>query len=45
MDTKSENLKTNEQIIEELTKDLEGSCIKVDENSASKDSKCKVNSE
>ena len=41
MDTKSENLKTNEQIIEELTKDLEGSCIKVDENSASKDSNAK----
>lgn len=37
MDTKSESLKTNEQIIEELTKDLESSCIKVDENSASKD--------
>lgn len=37
MDGKSESLKTNEQIIEELTKDLESSCIKVDEKSASND--------
>ncbi|CAL7939315.1 unnamed protein product [Xylocopa violacea] len=32
MENRSEDLKTNEQIIEELTKDLESSCIRVDEN-------------
>lgn len=37
MDGKPESLKTNEQIIEELTKDLESSCIKVDEKSAPND--------
>ncbi|XP_076294042.1 tetratricopeptide repeat domain 1 [Lasioglossum baleicum] len=36
MDTGSEcGLKTNEEIIEELTKDLESSCIRVDENCSS----------
>lgn len=36
MDTGSEcDLKTNEEIIEELTKDLESSCIRVDENCSS----------
>ncbi|OAD60236.1 Tetratricopeptide repeat protein 1 [Eufriesea mexicana] len=38
MDDKFQGLKTNEQIIEELTKDLESSCIAVNDNhSASKD--------
>ncbi|KAK1130274.1 hypothetical protein K0M31_018412 [Melipona bicolor] len=37
MDDKSEGLKTNEQIIEELTRDLESSCIKVDDDAASND--------
>ncbi|XP_043794641.1 tetratricopeptide repeat protein 1 [Apis laboriosa] len=32
MDDKSECLKTNEEIIEELTKDLESSCIKENDN-------------
>lgn len=32
MDDKSERLKTNEEIIEELTKDLESSCIKENDN-------------
>ncbi|XP_076765303.1 tetratricopeptide repeat domain 1 [Xylocopa sonorina] len=32
MENRSEDLKTNEQIIEELTKDLESSCIRIDEN-------------
>lgn len=32
MDDKSECLKTNEEIIEELTKDLENSCIKENDN-------------
>lgn len=32
MDEKSERLKTNEEIIEELTKDLESSCIKENDN-------------
>lgn len=32
MDEKLQGLKTNEQIIEELTKDLESSCIAVNDN-------------
>lgn len=32
MDAKCSEIKTNEQIIEELTKDLKSSCIKVDED-------------
>lgn len=31
---KSQKLQSNEEVIEELTKDLESSCIKVDENSS-----------
>ncbi|XP_047352968.1 tetratricopeptide repeat protein 1 [Vespa velutina] len=37
MDNKCENVKTNEEIIEELTKDLESSCIKEDEISMAKE--------
>lgn len=37
MDKKCETVKTNEEIIEELTKDLESSCIKEDEISMAKD--------
>lgn len=38
MDSKQENLKSNKEIVDELTKDLENSCIKTDENSIPKDS-------
>lgn len=37
MDNKCETVKTNEEIIEELTKDLENSCMKEDENSMAKE--------
>ncbi|KAK2585929.1 hypothetical protein KPH14_010513 [Odynerus spinipes] len=37
MDNKTGTLKSNEEIIEELTKDLESSCIKVDENTTAKE--------
>lgn len=37
MEDKPGGLKTNEQIIEELTKDLESSCIRVDDDTASND--------
>lgn len=37
MGDKSENSKMNEQIIEELTKDLESSCIRANNNPASND--------
>lgn len=37
MDNKTEILKSNEEIIEELTKDLESSCIKVNENTTTKE--------
>lgn len=40
---KSEGLKSNEEIIEELTKDLESSCIKVDCDSSTKDNEAETN--
>ncbi|XP_043250402.1 tetratricopeptide repeat protein 1 [Colletes gigas] len=44
MDSTSEvGLKTNEEIIEELTKDLESSCNREDENSVSNDNNAKSN--
>ncbi|KZC12690.1 PREDICTED: tetratricopeptide repeat protein 1 [Dufourea novaeangliae] len=44
MDSTSElDLKSNEEIIEELTKDLESSCIRADENSVSGKDSSKLN--
>lgn len=41
---KSQKLQSNEEVIEELTKDLESSCIRVDENSTNVPSKTDMKS-
>ncbi|XP_076249778.1 tetratricopeptide repeat domain 1 [Calliopsis andreniformis] len=45
MSDTSEGLKSNEEIIEELTKDLENSCIKIDEKCTSNDNNTQSSTE